>query len=151
MRSGSYPAGTAPKLQAPYQLINTALNIQGSDFANRRGRNADFFMFSALNVGSEATGYAATPLLQDDEQSLDLANVLVGNGLLPSRRQKAVGMRRFRDPAQVEVDVTVLDDDGPNERKILFHGQRPLGQLVHRGLADERVQLSQARCFKSRR
>ena len=73
-----------PKLHAPYQLINTALNIQGSDFANRRGRNADFFLFSALNVGSEATGYAATGLVQDDEQSLDLATAMAISGAAAS-------------------------------------------------------------------
>ncbi len=33
-------------VDAPYHLINATLNIQGSDFANRRGRNADFFLFS---------------------------------------------------------------------------------------------------------
>ncbi|MBR0881099.1 hypothetical protein ABIF65_006984 [Bradyrhizobium japonicum] len=74
----------APKLHAPYQLINTALNIQGSDFANRRGRNADFFVFSALNVGSEATGYAPTALVQDDEQSLDLATAMAISGAAAS-------------------------------------------------------------------
>ncbi|MCS3729308.1 patatin-like phospholipase family protein [Bradyrhizobium betae] len=74
----------APRLHAPYQLINTALNIQGSDFANRRGRNADFFVFSALNVGSEATGYAPTGLVQDDEQSLDLATAMAISGAAAS-------------------------------------------------------------------
>jgi hypothetical protein len=45
---------------APYHLINTALNIEASKFANRRGRNADFFVFSPLFTGSEATGYVGT-------------------------------------------------------------------------------------------
>ena len=45
---------------APYQLINTALNIEASKYANRRGRNADFFIFSPLYTGSEATGYVGT-------------------------------------------------------------------------------------------
>jgi hypothetical protein len=88
---GGQPA--APKLQAPYQLINTALNIQGSDFANRRGRNADFFMFSALNVGSEATGYAATRLLQDDEQSLDLATAMAISGAAASSNMGSSSIR----------------------------------------------------------
>lgn len=46
--------------QAPYHLINTALNVPGSPFANRRGRNADFFLFSRCYIGSEATGYVET-------------------------------------------------------------------------------------------
>jgi hypothetical protein len=74
----------APKLRAPYHLINTALNIQGSDFANRRGRNADFFMFSPLYVGSEATRYAKTPAVEHLEQSLDLATAMAISGAAAS-------------------------------------------------------------------
>jgi hypothetical protein len=48
---------------APYHLINTALNIEASKYANRRGRNADFFIFSPLFTGSEATGYVDTSLM----------------------------------------------------------------------------------------
>ncbi|MGY8680876.1 cell division protein [Bradyrhizobium sp. UFLA05-153] len=73
-----------PKLSAPYHLINTALNIQGSDFANRRGRNADFFVFSPRNVGSEATGYATTLALEKVEQSLDLATAMAISGAAAS-------------------------------------------------------------------
>ena len=40
---------------APYHLINTAINVQSSAEANRRGRNADFFMLSPLFVGSRVT------------------------------------------------------------------------------------------------
>jgi hypothetical protein len=50
---------------APYHLINAALNIQGSDYANRRGRNADFFLFSPRYVGSCATGYASMGTFED--------------------------------------------------------------------------------------
>ncbi|MHC2278362.1 hypothetical protein ACVME8_004973 [Bradyrhizobium diazoefficiens] len=74
----------APKLRAPYHLINTALNIQGSDFANRRGRNADFFVFSPLYVGSEATRYARTPAVERLEQSLDLATAMAISGAAAS-------------------------------------------------------------------
>ncbi|MDH2401706.1 cell division protein [Bradyrhizobium sp. SSUT18] len=72
------------RLRAPYHLINTALNIQGSDFANRRGRNADFFVFSPRNVGSEATGYAATLAVERAEQSLDLATAMAISGAAAS-------------------------------------------------------------------
>jgi len=74
----------ARKLNAPYHLINTALNIQGSDFANRRGRNADFFVFSPLHVGSEATGYADTSTMEDVEPSLDLATAMAISGAAAS-------------------------------------------------------------------
>lgn len=48
------------KLQArhgPLLLMNCALNVHASRVVNRRGRNADFFFFSPLWVGSAATGY----------------------------------------------------------------------------------------------
>lgn len=54
----------------PYPLINAALNIHRSKFANRRGRNADFFLFSPLKVGSVATGYAGTKEMEDRSRSV---------------------------------------------------------------------------------
>ena len=44
----------------PYHVINTALNIQGSKYANRRGRNAEFFIFSPKFTGSSATKFVRT-------------------------------------------------------------------------------------------
>lgn len=82
-----------PKLGAPYLLINTALNIQGSDFANRRGRNADFFVFSPLYVGSEATRYARTPAVERLEQSLDLATAMAISGAAASSNMGSNSIR----------------------------------------------------------
>jgi hypothetical protein len=62
----------------PYHLINAALNIQGSKFANRRGRNADFFLFSPLKTGSVATSYVDTKYLED--RGLDLATAMAISG-----------------------------------------------------------------------
>src|SRR4029078_8563033 len=71
---------------APYHLINTALNIQGSKYANRRGRNADFFIFSPKFIGSGATKYVRTEEFEDDVHELYLATpmALPGRGA-PSR------------------------------------------------------------------
>ncbi|HMN72170.1 MAG TPA: hypothetical protein PKA55_09925 [Rhodoblastus sp.] len=44
----------------PYHLINAAMNVQGSSEANRRGRGADFFVFSRNFIGSDLTLYART-------------------------------------------------------------------------------------------
>jgi hypothetical protein len=44
----------------PYHIINAALNIQGSEEANKRGRDADFFVFTRDFVGSNLTLYAPT-------------------------------------------------------------------------------------------
>lgn len=69
---------------APYHLINAALNIQGSDFANRRGRNADFFLFSKYWVGSQATHYAPTEQLEAVCPELDLATAMAISGAAAS-------------------------------------------------------------------
>ena len=86
--SALYPKSEAPaggrELVAPYHLINAALNIQGSDYANRRGRNADFFLFSPLRVGSEATSYKETELFEQPETGLDLATAMAISGAAAS-------------------------------------------------------------------
>jgi len=79
-----YPPSDEQRLVSPYHLINTALNIQGSDFANRRGRNADFFVFSPLHVGSEATGYAGTAAFEEVTPGLDLATAMAISGAAAS-------------------------------------------------------------------
>src|SRR5206468_1338472 len=61
---------------APYHLLNTSLNVQGSRVVNRRGRNADFFIFSPAYVGSEATGYVRTEQMQAAVPELDLGTAM---------------------------------------------------------------------------
>jgi hypothetical protein len=68
----------------PYHLINTALNIQNSKTANKRGRNADFFLLSQNFVGSEATGYVATHELEKIATRLDLATAMAVSGAAAS-------------------------------------------------------------------
>jgi len=57
------PDGRAP---GPYHIINAALNVQGSAKANRRGRNADFFIFTRDYVGSDLTHFAPTVCSKDN-------------------------------------------------------------------------------------
>jgi hypothetical protein len=78
---------------APYHLINAALNIQGSDYANRRGRNADFFLFSPRFVGSEATRYATTAALEAASPDLDLATAMAISGAAASSNMGASSVR----------------------------------------------------------
>jgi len=77
--------------RAPYHLVNTALNLQGSETANQRGREADFFTFSPQFVGSDLTFYAparadkirlfkSTPDIEKVEKTLDLASVVAISG-----------------------------------------------------------------------
>jgi Patatin-like phospholipase len=69
---------------SPYHLINAALNIQASKTANRRGRNADFFLFSRNFIGSQATGYVETADLEKLVPELDLATVTAVSGAAAS-------------------------------------------------------------------
>ena len=80
-------------VHAPYHLINAALNVQGSDYANRRGRNADFFLMSPLYVGSLATGYAPTPLVEKSVPDLDLATAMAISGAAASSNMGAKSIR----------------------------------------------------------
>jgi Patatin-like phospholipase len=71
---------TLKKEFTPVHLLNAALNIQGSDFANRRGRNADFFFFSQDYCGSNATGFIKTRALERINHDIDMATVMAISG-----------------------------------------------------------------------
>ena len=70
----------APPTGGPYQLVNTAINLQGSIYANRRGRNASFFFFSALFSGGDATGYVRTQYLQNADRNINLGTAMAISG-----------------------------------------------------------------------
>ncbi len=72
---------TAENPLAPLHLVNSALNIQGSAFANSRGRDADIFTFSQLHTGSEATLYAPTG---DAPKDLDHATAMAASAAAAS-------------------------------------------------------------------
>jgi predicted acylesterase/phospholipase RssA len=78
---------------APYHLVNAALNIHGSRYANRRGRNADFFTFSRDHVGSEATGYAPTATMERQMPGLDLATAIAVSGAAASSNMGSQSIR----------------------------------------------------------
>ena len=65
---------------SPYHLINSALNIQKSRHANQRGRDADFFLFSANYVGSDSTGYIETKDIEPEVTALDLGTAMALSG-----------------------------------------------------------------------
>ena len=69
---------------APYHLINATLNIQGVDFANRRGRDADFFLISPRYIGSIATGYAPTAKVVAAAPDFDLGTAIAVSGAAAS-------------------------------------------------------------------
>lgn len=65
---------------APYHLINTALNLQGSKDPSLRGRMSDFFVFAKHHTGSEHTGYVPTVDMEKYDKHLDLATAVAISG-----------------------------------------------------------------------
>ena len=79
--------------KSPYHLINTALNVPGSNFANRRGRNADFFVFSRLFIGSEATGYVDTGTAEEITDGLNIGTAMAISGAAAAPNMGIASMR----------------------------------------------------------
>ena len=77
----------------PYHLINAALNVEESKTANRRGRNADFFLFSPLFVGSKSTGYVATADVEQVAFGFDLATAMAVSGAAVSSSMGAQSIK----------------------------------------------------------
>jgi len=69
---------------APYLLVNTAVNLEGSEYLNRRGRNADSFVLSPLFIGSEATGYAETRTMEAIDPDINLGTAMAASGAAAS-------------------------------------------------------------------
>lgn len=65
---------------APYHLVNAALNLQGSDDPDLRGREADFFLMSPAWSGSRRTGYCRTADLERADPNFDLATAMAISG-----------------------------------------------------------------------
>lgn len=68
----------------PYPIINTALNIRGSRYANQRGRNADFFALTPRFIGSKSTHYVRTEQMEKQVRDLDLAAAMAISGAAAS-------------------------------------------------------------------
>lgn len=67
-----------PKTRSPYHIINTTVNMVGSEKTKQRERGGDSFILSPLFCGSEATGYAATN--EYVEGGIDLATAFAVSG-----------------------------------------------------------------------
>ena len=80
----------------PYPIVNTALNIQGSRFANLRRRNAGFFILTPEYTGSDATGYIATQRIEAEEPRLDLGTAMAISGAAVSPNMGAATIKALR-------------------------------------------------------
>jgi hypothetical protein len=74
---------------APYLIINTALNIRGSKYANQRGRDADFFVFTSKYAGGRATDYVCTREIENEVKGLDIATAMAISGAAASSNMGA--------------------------------------------------------------
>jgi patatin-like phospholipase len=93
LRPFEKPLSKVSSLHGPYHLINAALNVEDSKIANRRGRNADFFVFSPLFVGSKSTKYAKTADVEQIAIGLDLATAMAVSGAAVSSNMGAQNIK----------------------------------------------------------
>lgn len=66
--------------QAPYHLVNCALNVPASKDSRMQGRLTDFFLFSRDFCGSPLTGYSATSAWEQVDPWLDLGTAMAISG-----------------------------------------------------------------------
>ena len=65
---------------APYHLINAALNLVGSPDPSLRGRQSGFFTFGKLYTGSVRTGFLRTEQMERLDPGLDLGTAIAVSG-----------------------------------------------------------------------
>jgi hypothetical protein len=121
VRKPEQPGG-ASFVHGPFPLMNTALNVQSSALVNRRGRNADFFVFTPLHAGSMATGYVSMKRLEAADPTLDLAAVMAISGAAASSNMGANTVRPMSTTLAL-LNVR-LGYWLPNPRKLIEHGYR---------------------------
>ena len=82
--SDEFYLAKTPKTRAPYHIINTTVNMVGSEKTKQRERGGDSFILSPLFCGSEATGYADTEKYIDGEVNLATALAVSGAAVNPN-------------------------------------------------------------------
>jgi hypothetical protein len=79
-QEGDFAISKIDTKRTPYHLLNAALNVPGSKYANRRGRKAEFFIFSKNFTGSEATGYVRTDMAEHVNDGLNIGTAMAISG-----------------------------------------------------------------------
>ena len=106
---------------APYHLINTSLNLPGSDDPKLRGRNADFFTITKLYSGSEHTGYCLTEKIEYLNNHFNLGTAMAISAAAAAPNMGAMTMK------QLVFIMTLLNIRlgywTPNPRKINAAGE----------------------------
>ncbi|MER8733558.1 hypothetical protein NKH28_27715 [Mesorhizobium sp. M1227] len=65
---------------SPYLIVNTAVNLESSKYLNRRDRNADSFIFTPLFMGSEATGFVRSGVIERIDRNVNLGTAMAASG-----------------------------------------------------------------------
>jgi hypothetical protein len=126
--------------KGPYQLINTALNIGGDELVNQRGRDADFFLFSQLFIGSKATSYAPTTRVEDlpGARRFDVASAMAVSGAAFSSNMGSATIKLLRLTLaffNVRLGYWFPNPKRVNQEKMvptfLYFLQEVLGNLKH--------------------
>jgi len=81
---------------APYHLINAAVNLPSSKEVKLRERKSDFFVFSKCWSGSPATGYYTSDTYKNDNQGMDLATAVAISGAAVSPHMALNSIRSAR-------------------------------------------------------
>lgn len=74
---------------APFLLVNTAINLDGSTELKARGRRADVFTFSPRHAGSDTTGYATMEAFEEVVRDLGLTTAMAISGAAASANMGA--------------------------------------------------------------
>jgi len=75
---------------APYHLINTSLNLQGSDDPQLRDRKTVPFLLAKLHCGSDYTGYCPTTEMEREDPRFDLGAAMAISAAAASPNMGAV-------------------------------------------------------------
>lgn len=81
---------------APYHLINTTLNLPGSDNKELRGRDGDFFVVSKHYCGAPTVGYVATADLERKDPHFDLGTAMAVSAAAASSSMGWKSLPNFR-------------------------------------------------------
>ncbi|TAJ93821.1 MAG: hypothetical protein EPO31_06465 [Gammaproteobacteria bacterium] len=68
----------------PYHLINAAINLRELDEDYKKGRHAQAFLFSKCFIGSEATGYRPTGVMESQSRNVNLGTAMAISGAAAS-------------------------------------------------------------------
>jgi hypothetical protein len=93
----------APGSSAPYHLVNTTVNLQGSPEESASGRSSDFYLFSKRFVGSPKLGFAPTEAVERV-----LPHINLGTGVAISSAAAAPNMGAYT-VSSVRMLLTLLN------------------------------------------